>query len=126
MKDLVLFVLGVIVGFLFGAVIYWAPLKQFKNEMSSLYHLIFKKFRRGDEIVVVQGVDLKPVDPNLGVLYINNTNTEMIVAYDVGVEWYFMSTGGHIRSRVLHVSLKGQAGIPPLYKIPHHWIVSAR
>jgi len=126
MKDIVLFTLGIIAGFLFGVVIYWLPLKQFRNEMSSLYNLIFKKFNRSDEIVVAQGVDLKSVDPTLGVLNISSTNTEMIVAYDVGIEWYFMSTGGYARSRVLHVSLKSQVGIAPLYKIPHHWIVSSK
>jgi hypothetical protein len=122
-KDLILFALGVIVGFLFGLVIYWLPLRQLRNELSSLKNLMLKKYTRGDEITVRVGVDLKPVDPNFGGPLHIYQQTEMIVAYDVGVDWYFMSTSGHHRSRVVHASLKSQPGVPFLYKVPHHWII---
>lgn len=125
MKDAILLVIGVIVGFIFGVAIYWLPLKQFKRELSSLRDLVFKRYKRGDEILVRSGVDLKPVDPSFGgsslPLY---QQTEMIIAYDVGVEWYFSSTEGHVRSRVVHASLKSQSGLPFLYKVPHSWIES--
>lgn len=123
MKDFILFLAGIVIGFLFGLIIYWAPLKQLKNELSSLKSLVFKKYRRGDEIRVIPGVDLKPVDPSLGSSLFVNSQAEMIIAYDVGVDWYFMSTGGHNRSRVVHASLKSQPNAPFLYKVPHHWIV---
>jgi hypothetical protein len=121
-KDLVLFVLGVIVGFFFGLVIYWMPLRQLRNELSSLRNLVFKRYNRGDVIVVKAGSDLKLVDPSLGGPLHVYSQTEMVIAYDVGVDWYFMSTGGHQRSRVVHASLQGQTGLPFLYKVPHHWI----
>lgn len=95
-----------------------------KNELSSLRNLVFKRYKRGDQITVKQGVDLKLVDPSLGSSLLIYEQAEMIVAYDVGVDWYFMSVGGHQRSRIVHASLKGQTGLPFLYKVPHHWIIN--
>jgi hypothetical protein len=123
MKDFVLFVAGMTVGLLSGLWIYWCPHKQFRHELCSIWNLVSKRYKRGDEVTVQQGVDLMPVSPK-GPIRCTTAPTKMIVAYDLGVESFFTSTGGHRRSRVLHATLAGHNEIPFLYNVPYHWLVS--
>ena len=125
MKDFVLFSLGIVVGFLFGVAIYWLPLKQFKRELSSLKNLVFKRYKRGDEILVKSGASLQSVDDYNEPPMPLYEQTEMIIAYDLGVEWFYTNSDGHIRARVVHASLKSQLGLPFLYRVPHCWIEDA-
>jgi hypothetical protein len=79
MADFFIFVVGIVIGFLFGLIVYWLPLRQFKNEFLSLWHLATKRYKRFDRITVGAGVDIKPLNFNLPIKMVTS-DIEMIVA----------------------------------------------
>lgn len=117
MKDLVLFVLGVIVGFLFGVVIYWLPLKQFKNEILSLWNLCSMRLARNDRVKLRVGTKLKPVAIELSEKEVSNEEHEWIIWHDEGVGWHFTSHGW-LRARIFQVADPSEDR-NPLYKVCH-------
>lgn len=116
LKDWILFVAGIVLGFFFSVAVYWLPLGQFMNECRALWSLR-KRYQREDAIVVKPGVDLKPIDPSKETLTTVN-NFEMKVANDEGVGWHHTSHGW-VRARILHVYRSDIGSITSLYKICH-------
>ncbi len=116
MGEIVTFILGVVIGFLFGITIYWLPIGQFWNELRALLSLISKRYPEGTEILVRGGIDLKPLDTNLRVQYAIKEQL-MKVSLDEGINWHHTQSGW-IRARVLQVwKDEREDVIPALYRI---------
>lgn len=79
--------LWVFVGFSFGLAAYWYKLGQLKNEFKSLCHLLFKKYRRGQEFTIKAGVDLKSLDGSSEKMI--SSDMQMCFGYERGVDWFF-------------------------------------
>lgn len=116
LKDWILFVAGIVIGFFFSIAAYWLPLGQFMNECKALWNLRIT-YRREDQITIRPGVDMSSLDPSAPKLSTTN-NFEMKVANDEGVGWHHTSQGW-VRARILHVYRAGTGKIEPLYKVCH-------
>lgn len=116
LKDWILFIAGIVVGFFFSIAAYWWPLGQFKNECKALWNLK-KKYLRGEIIIVKTEVDLKPIN-SIEKTLSTFSEFKMQVANDEGVGWHHTSNGW-VRGRILHVYKANTGEIEPLYKICH-------
>jgi len=116
LKDWILFVAGIILGFFFSIAAYWLPLGQFKNECKALWNLK-KRYQREDVVTVRSGVDMKPINSADAKLSTFN-DFKMKVANDEGVGWHHTSHGW-VRARILHVYKPDTGNIEPLYKVCH-------
>lgn len=113
----------VFVGFCFGLFVYWSRLGQVKNELSSILHLFTVKLHRGEEFVIKAGVDVKSIDGTS--IKATTADCEMVYGYERGVDWFFCSSKGLIRSRVIYASFKNDTSrIPTYYIISHNYIKS--
>lgn len=117
MKDAIFFVLGVVVGFLFGLVIYWLPLRQFKNELHALWSLCTKKYSRDTKIKLKVGTRLKAISPNVQDKEVLNDQHEWVIWNDEGVGWHFTINGWQ-RARIIQVANPREDG-NPLYRTSH-------
>lgn len=113
-KDIVLLVVGVVIGFVFGVAIYWLPLGQFLNEYEAIWNLVWKRYSRGDDLVVKAGTDFKSLGQDQ-TLHTITRNTPMKFWHDEGIGWYFTSSGWK-RVRILHVYTESSE---QLYRICH-------
>jgi len=121
-KDLFYLILGVVIGFFVGIAIYWLPIGQFLNELKSLWSLVSQKYPKGTEILVRSGIDLKPQNSALDVLFLPR-DTLMTVWLDEGIGWHFTHSGW-VRARILQVWInESQDEVPNLYRICHKDIV---
>lgn len=114
-------ILWVLAGFGFGVAVYWWRVGQFINEFKSLYSLFRRKYKRGDEFNLKPGVDIKSLDGSE-----ERTTTgevAMIFGYERGVDWFFCSSKGLIRSRVIYAFRKGdQSEFPKYFAISHTYV----
>lgn len=116
LKDWVLFIAGIIVGFFFSIAVYWMPLGQFKNECKALWNLKKKKYLREEIVIVKPGTDLKPINSNEKTLT-SFSKFNVQVANDEGVGWHH--TSSWMRARILHAYKANTGEIEPQYKICH-------
>lgn len=117
MKDFILFVLGVVAGFIFGLAIYWLPLRQLKNELCAVWNLCSKKYNRDTAIKLKVGTRLKAISPNVQDKEVLSDQQEWIIWNDEGVTWHFTINGWQ-RARVIQVTNPREDG-NPLYKVCH-------
>lgn len=111
----------VLIGFGFGIAVYWWRVGQVKNEFNSLFSLFKKKYKRGDEFVLRQGVDVKSLDGS--VTRSTNSDETMTFGYERGVDWFFCSSKGLIRSRVIYAFFNNDTNpIPKYFIISHTYI----
>jgi hypothetical protein len=116
--EIVIFILGVVIGFLFGVAIYWLPIGQFFNELKSLWSLVSKRYPDGTQITVRGGIDIKPQNSALHVLFLTR-DTLMTVWLDEGIGWHFTNSGW-VRARILQVWMnESKDEVPNLYRICH-------
>lgn len=122
MKDGVLFILGILIGFLFGIMIYWLPLRQFKNELFALWNLCTKNYKRDTVIRLKVGTRLKALSMNIQDREVTNDLQTWIVWNDEGVGWHFTSNGWQ-RARIVQIMNPSEEG-NPLYRACHLEILS--
>lgn len=118
LKDWILFIAGIVLGFFFSIALYWWPLGQFINECKALWNLSRNKFKKGDEIVIKAGTDLKSFDGLSKILFVPS-DSKMMIWNDEGVNWFHHSSKGWVRARVLHVCKLNTGSIEPVYKACH-------
>lgn len=117
LKDLFYLFFGLILGLLFGIGIYWWPLGQLQNELTSLVNLVGKKYPRNSNVLVRSGTELKLVGvasyPN-----ILTSDKEMSIWHDEGVGWFHTNQGWR-RARVLQVFDSSFGASLHVYRICH-------
>lgn len=118
MKDIVLFLFGIIAGFLFSIAIYWVPLNQFCNELKALYQLVFVKFPNGSLVKLKRQISLRTNDfdnlPTTG-----RENLTMHVVRDEGVNWFRDNTTWK-RARTIIVATSPATSMLVTYKVQNN------
>ena len=122
-KYLVQNMLWVFIGFGFGIAVYWWRIGQFKNEFKSLFYLFKKKYNRGDEFILNAGVDVKSLDGSETKFV--TSEVVMVFGYERGVDWFFCSLKGLIRSRVIYASFRDDTNANPKYFIISHTYIKS-
>jgi len=116
-KDILLLILGTLVGFFFSVGIYWAPLGQLFNELKAVWNLCRHRYNRGDTIQIRGGTTLYPLNVKQDrLLFI--PNKEMKIWHDEGINWHHTDSGW-IRARIVHIFNPEEKGIPSVYKACH-------
>lgn len=116
LKDVVSLVVGTIIGLIAGIAVYWLPLGQFWNEWRAIWNLR-KNYKRGDQLTIKAGTDLKPVSSGQAVKSVS-VSTRVEVWHDEGVNWHHTANGWK-RARIIHVYEANLQGIQPVYKVCH-------
>ena len=122
MWEIANFLFGVVIGFLFGVLIYWLPIGQFFNEMQSLWNLVYKRYPEGTNIIVRGRIDLKPQNTAQSVLLLSR-DTPMTVWLEEGIGWHHTHSGW-LRARILQVWISdSKEEFPNHYRICHRDIL---
>lgn len=119
MVDFLCSMLWVLIGFLFGVLLYWKFVGQFWNELRALRNLVWFRFKRGFVVNIAAESRLFSLDNPTEALELLPNETAMKVWNDMGVDWIHTNSGWK-RARIVHVFHIGdESEVKKVFKISH-------